>query len=55
MMLEGFEWYEEGLPWEGFNDLDEQMDKQPTFIVCEWIFVFLGLISFFHAAKNGKR
>ena len=51
----GFEWYEDGLPWNGINSLDEQLEKQPTFVACEFIFIFIGLISFVHAVRNGKR
>lgn len=50
-----FEWYEDGLPWHGINDIDEQVHKQPTFVACEAIFIFIGLISFVHAVANGKR
>eukprot|EP00729_Bicosta_minor_P001916 gene1916-15700_t len=43
--MDHYEWYEDGLPWHGINDIDEQVHKQPTFVACEAIFIFIGLIS----------
>jgi len=54
-IMDHYEWYEDGLPWHGINDIDEQVHKQPTFVACEAIFIFIGLISFVHAVANGKR
>ena len=50
-----FEWYETGLPWNTINDLKGQLEKQPTFVACECIFIVIGIVSFMHAASNGKR
>ena len=54
-MGEDYEWFEDNLPWNGINDLEEQLQKQPTFVACEVTFILVGIVSFVHAVTNGKR
>ena len=41
--------------WKGFQDLSDQLEKQPTFPFCEATFFFLAFLCLLHATRHNLR
>ncbi|XP_059088314.1 uncharacterized protein LOC131884517 [Tigriopus californicus] len=42
------------VPWKAFNDPRERFQVMPTFVMGEFVFIFLSIILFFHALAQGR-
>ena len=48
-------WYAPNLPWAPVQPLDQMIEKQPTLLIGEAVFILLAFVALIHAFANGRQ